>query len=402
MRTVLIVVVLFNIVNPYGAATFAQDRGRPWKRHTIDNTSRGADGVRLADANGDGLLDIATAWEEGGKIRVYLNPGPKQARHPWPQVTVGQVASPEDAVLVDLDHDGMMDVVSCCEGKNRSVFVHWAPKNKADFLKAEQWKTEAVPAVKDVAAWMFCLPMQVDGKNGLDLVIGAKNAGAAIGWLEAPANPRRLEQWRWHAWYQAGWVMSLVAADIDGDGDKDIVASDRRGPNRGCLWLENPGRPESKWKVHRIGPIGQEVMFLDVADLNRDGRQDVLVAVRPREIVCFFAQEKTPQQWKRQTIPFPRMTGTAKSVRAADLNLDGKLDLVFSCENAKGASGLLWLSFAKSVTHSGWQAHEISGPEGVKFDIVQLIDLDADGDLDVITTEEREGLGVIWYENPTR
>jgi hypothetical protein len=49
-----------------------------------------------------------------------------------------------------------------------------------------------------------------------------------------------------------------------------------------------------------------------------------------------------------------------------------------------------------------WHDHEISGPEGVKFDRLELLDLDADGDTDVITCEERDNLGVIWYENPTR
>ena len=61
----------------------------PWKRHTIDQSSRGADGVRVADVNGDGQLDLVTGWEEGGVIRVYLNPGAKQSQRPWPAVTVG-------------------------------------------------------------------------------------------------------------------------------------------------------------------------------------------------------------------------------------------------------------------------------------------------------------------------
>ena len=38
----------------------------PWPMHIIDNTSRGADGVRLLDINNDKRLDIATGWEEGG------------------------------------------------------------------------------------------------------------------------------------------------------------------------------------------------------------------------------------------------------------------------------------------------------------------------------------------------
>jgi hypothetical protein len=53
----------------------------------------------------------------------------------------------------------------------------------------------------------------------------------------------------------------------------------------------------------------------------------------------------------------------------------------------------------------GWKTQEISGPagpRGMKLDDIQLLDLDADGDLDVLTTEERTGFGVVWFENPTR
>ena len=71
----------------------------PWQRHTIDNSSKGADGVRLLDVNGDGLLDVATGWEEGGVVRAYLNPGPGKSKAEWPAVTVGKVKSAEDAVF---------------------------------------------------------------------------------------------------------------------------------------------------------------------------------------------------------------------------------------------------------------------------------------------------------------
>ena len=63
-----------------------------WERHTIDNQSRGADGARMADVNGDGLLDLVTPWEEGGVIRVCLHPGNKKLRSTWPSVTVGELS----------------------------------------------------------------------------------------------------------------------------------------------------------------------------------------------------------------------------------------------------------------------------------------------------------------------
>ena len=121
--------------------------GEPWKRHTIDDTSRGADGVRLADFDGDGKRDNATGWEEGGVVRVYRNPGFGAAKKPWPHATVGTVKSAEDAVFADLDGDGAVDVVSACEGKTRKLYVHWAPTGEGEsWQNFEAWETAEFPA----------------------------------------------------------------------------------------------------------------------------------------------------------------------------------------------------------------------------------------------------------------
>ena len=91
----------------------------PWVRHTIDSSSEGADGIRLADINRDNLMDIATGWEEGGIVRAYLHPGHAKTKQEWPAVTVGRVRSAEDALFADFDGDGNIDVVSSCEGRNQ-------------------------------------------------------------------------------------------------------------------------------------------------------------------------------------------------------------------------------------------------------------------------------------------
>jgi hypothetical protein len=124
------------------AGAYAQPSlSRAWKLHVADNSSKGADGVRLWDVDKDGLLDIATGWEEGGRIRVYRNPGPREATKPWPATTAGKAGAPEDAVFVDLDGDGAVDVVSSCEGKERKVArreyrKHWrhrkAPNDRSE------------------------------------------------------------------------------------------------------------------------------------------------------------------------------------------------------------------------------------------------------------------------------
>jgi hypothetical protein len=74
-----------------------------------------------------------------------------------------------------------------------------------------------------------------------------------------------------------------------------------------------------------------------------------------------------------------------------------------NCEGAEGGkSGMAWFTPTSSRNGSKTKPtfHDIAGPHGIKFDRIELLDLDMDGDLDVMTCEERENLGVVWYENP--
>lgn len=372
----------------------------PWKRHTIDDSSRGADGVRLADVNGDGLMDIATGWEEGGIVRAYLHPGRGKERTAWPAVTVGEVKSPEDAVFVDLDGDGAQDVVSSCEGKTRSVFVHWAPTAKENYLAPSAWKTQAFPGAAEKHQWMYALPMRIDGQNGPDLLIGSKGKGGMVGWLQAPADARRLADWKVHRLQDAGWIMSMIAADMDDDGDDDVLISDRRGAKRGVYWLANPGAEAAArgadWPRHDIGGSEREILFLDRGDVDQDGAMDV-VAIEKRGIVWFRASDSG---WSEHFIPMPKGTGGGKSAAVCDVDQDGRNDLVFSCEGAKGPlSGMRWLSWTDSPTKGSWISHEIAGEPGLKYDRVVAYDVDGDGDKDMLCCEESDGLGVFWYEN---
>lgn len=388
----------------------ASDDGRdrnfdgPWTRHTIDDSLRGADGVRVADVNGDGLPDVATGWEEGDATRVYLHPGPDDVRDRWPAVTVGRTPSAEDAMFVDLDDDGHVDVVSCLEGHAQRVIVNWGPSDPDDILDPEAWESEAIEATMG-RSWMFAVPMDVDGQRGIDLVIGAKQEGAVLAWLESPDDPRDLGAWTLHEIAPAGWVMSIDVADINGDGSPDILVSDRQGPSHGVYWYEHPDDPDTlrqPWVQHLVGARGRSPVFLGPVFDGNGRLEGIVVPSGATRLTLYGRENEAGDLWSEQDIPYPKRLGTPKAAAIGDIDLDGELDVAVSCTDLSGwEDGVVWLPSA-ALPGDGTEPEKmgISGAQGEKFDRMELIDLDRDGDLDVLTTEEEQGFGVIWYENP--
>jgi hypothetical protein len=378
-----------------------------WQRHTIDSSSVGADGVRIEDINGDGHPDVATGWEEGSLIRVYLHPGYESVKHPWPKITVGEVTSPEDAILVDLDGDGTWEVLSSCEGKTKTIFAHWAMDRKRAYNDSTRWQTLPIPVTQKKESWMFALPLTPGSGNSHSIIVGSKGVNASVSEIRVPKNFREVDQWKINRLYDAGWVMSLREFDFDADGDQDVLVSDRRGPKSGVLWLENPGpsqqEKDQRWTEHRIGAFGEEVMFLDLTVKPRENEIAIAVYAKPNQIFQFTAKAGQRPVWTSQRATVNAKIGTAKAVRYTDVNLDGQMDLVATCENAnEGHIGVYWFSFSENQGSTIDLIHDISGPNGIKFDRIETLDLDGDGDLDVMTCEERDNLGVIWYENPVR
>ena len=356
----------------------------PWKRHTIDDQFRGADGVRLADYNGDGRPDVVTGWEESGVIRLYLQPDSASLTKPWPSVSVAQVRSPEDAVPADLDGDGKLDIVSCHEGKQRQLVVHWNDADaNDDLLDASSWSSTRFKQL-DGQLWMFALPL---GKleSQIALVVGSKGKNASITLLLSPSAPSRdLSDWRTLRLRDAGWIMSLRSVDMDDDGDRDVVFSDRKGNRRMAGWLEQPDDLMQPWIEHPIAGQDKEPMFLSATS------GQVVVATRND---AFLDCVRMGQTWRITKIAHPEGVKFGKAIEPL-----GKGQIVMSCNTHAGPikdRPGLWL---RSVD-GNWSA--IDPTTHVKFDRMELLDLDSDGDLDVMTCEERQNLGVIWYENPS-
>ncbi len=397
-----------------------------WNKWIIDSGGNGADGVHLGDINNDGLVDVVSGWEQSGKVKVYINPGPNQIKKDksWIEKNIARnmdLKGIEDAAFVDLDLDGLIDsVITSIEGRTMSLGVHHLLKNLDDEGK-NQWKNAfLVPERK--SAYMKARAAQLDGFGGADIVAGTKETAhekAGIYWFRAPSKKDVFKLFLWQRFY-IGEVdtktTTLVVKDMNKDGFPDVVFSGREGIG----WFKNPGfdilqrqtdNDITVWEKVAITESGSEFSF---CFLDEDSLEDLVVATsnKSKMIAKWLRRlDTTGINWEEYPIysngnvKNKNVKFVLKGTSCGFIDDNDVIDLVFTASGS--GPGLFKLSpIDGNPISSQWDLVPLTPPtKRMKYDNVELVDLDQDGDLDVITTEEGEGFwthgeGVLWFENP--
>lgn len=396
------------------AAPGTIDPNVAWTRHTITQGAlNGADGVDLLDINGDGLRDVVSPWEQSSSVTVSLHPGAASVGDvsSWQTVTLPcAVSLAEDARFGDVDGDGAIDVIAGGEGFR--LIVAFAPTNPANLLTAAAWTCMTIDAATNLQRWLQVAHADLDGDGTKDIIAGGGVYPASLGYFTSSSR-RVSSSWTYHQISPAGYTMSLIPLDVDTDGDLDLVVSDRepqRPPGlpidislRGSRWSENTAGDGSTWANHTIKMGGGAMKFAH-ATLSPKRVIDGFDSTAASSV--FVRTTSDWLTWTEAVVPRPSNVGTYQDSEAADIDGDGVDDIVISYSRAdddtENRSGVVWLK-GPSYTRG-----EVSGVPGEKFDNVVAYDVDGDGDLDLVTSEQgekgavpvSEQLGVIWYENP--
>jgi hypothetical protein len=325
--------------------------------------------VQAADLNGNGLKDIvAGGW-------WYENPG--RLGGTWRRHTIGAPLN-NMATIYDFDGDGHPDILGTQGIANRwnSEFVWARNDGKGNFTIHQNIPDGDGDFLQGVAAARF----QPNGPVEVALSWHVANKGVQM--LTVPADPIR-ERWGWRriSWHSEDEDVSV--ADINGNGFLDLYL--------GTSWLENPGDPSAIWKHHNIGEVTEgDADRNRVLDFTGNGRFDAVVGLENGTDVLLFTSPESltddrgrTNRWERTV--FATGVGGGFSMDAADLTGNGLPDVVLG--EHRGAPTNRVIIYENRAAGKVWVPHVIDAGEGEidHHDGTILVDLDGDGDLDIIS-----------------
>jgi hypothetical protein len=227
----------------------------------------------------------------------------------------------------------------------------------------------------------------VNNDGRLDIVASACEQGDnKMGWFENAGNKTFVEHVVKSNWDHAN---SVYAADLDSDGDVDLLgtASFRTTATNGEIaWFENDGK--QNFVEHNIKRNFGRPSQVSAADVDGDGDMDVLAAVCQLNQILWFENDSS-QNFTQHTIGINFVR--PRDVHAADLDQDGDLDILGAAIDSHE------ISWWENDGRQNFTKHTVTTNFRGATEIF-LKDVDQDGDLDILGAAQFANK-ISWFEN---
>ena len=317
----LIVGTLIRISRSTSAAAGPSPLTRPLQFARADYQANSPRGMAAADFNGDQRIDLLFTDSLNGSVVALLGDG--YGAFTRRVVSTTALTNPEHIALGDFNGDGRMDIALTSYFGGREVEILLG-KGDGSFAKHARYD------MGGRSRWVEAGDLNGDGK--LDLAVAASTAGQIV-ILFGNGDGTFREGGRYEAERD---VAALALADMNGDGKLDLIAGDyRQSRGRSTSLYLNAG--DGTFPTRKAFPAGGGPLGLAVADLNQDGRPDVVTANFPLQGAILLGNGK-PGLGEPLFFDAGRGNGF---VKIADMDRDGILDLLVLGEHSNTATLLL-------------------------------------------------------------
>ncbi len=347
----------------------------PFTRHLMGENIPWANTLYAIDLDRDGDVDLAgTAGTKPGKVFWFENLGAKNFQFHLVESTTSSYAV--GIYAGDFNGDGFVDLVA-------ALTEAWGTLNENEIVWYENdgYQNFAKHTIYNFYQPDYVSAADVDDDGDLDILgtfWGRPDNGKAIWWENNGAG-----QFTTHMIVENyGMARSIIAADFDGDGDKD-VATTQAYSYAHMDWWENDG--SESFTRHPL-EYGIDCVQMSAFDLDQNGIVDMLYT---------SLVESNPQiawlSWAGATVT-KHVVEVARGCGsgAADLDLDGDLDIIANVYSIND----IYQYLRSAGAYSKYLVDDNN--EGAFF--VAAADFDNDGDIDFAVPTMGTGK-VLWYEN---
>ncbi|MFZ5831149.1 MAG: FG-GAP repeat domain-containing protein [Planctomycetota bacterium] len=262
---------------------------RAWKKHVLATTNTRNEAIALYDFDGDGTPEVfVNSWDKKAPVLVWRLTKNEKGEPAAEQFVLGDMGGGHGFGIGDLNGDGRADVL---------VEQGWY-EQPAEGPFAKVWKHHLQPALPHASCPFLVMDITGDGRS--DIVWGKGHDYGLYWWEQTEPKADGELSFAEHT-IDESWSQphNLVWADLDGDGKGELVAGKRVRAHGG----KDPGGTEpavvfyytwdpsaEQFTRHEISGPGGDVgggMQLRVADLNGDGRPDILAPGKSGTYILF-------------------------------------------------------------------------------------------------------------------
>jgi len=333
--------------------------------------------IYASDIDGDSDIDIVSIYSD--KVTWHKNTD-GLGNFDTQELITSDIIAGLSVHVNDIDGDNDMDVLSASLYDDKAAW--YENTNSLGDFGIQQIIIKSVNYVR------YAYATDIDNDGDYD-VVSASSYDKKIAWFENTDGQGNFGTQQIIS-INADGACDVSAADIDGDGDMDILSASFSDDK--IAWYENLDG-QGNFSIEQIISTEAEGAWnLSVTDIDGDGDMDVISASRYDDKVAWYENTDGLGNFGVQQVITTNAL-SARSVCSTDLDGDGDVDILSaSYDDDK----IAWYENTDGLGNFGVQ--QIITTNADEATCVYATDIDGDGDMDVLSASSKDNK-IAWYEN---